>query len=154
MTLPLFLLVFLFHGIWVISSQSFHRSRKCWAHNIPHEHHLQELYKVISIGTVQFSSVQSLFSTPWIAARASLSITISQSSIRLTSIESVMPSSHLILCRPLLLLPLVPRSIRAYTVVFSLSSKFLFAALQWFSQRFLFSAKMISRLSIETDKAP
>ena len=53
-----------------------------------------------------FSSVQSLsrvwlFGTPWIAARqASLSITNSQSSLRLTSIESVMPSSHLILCHP------------------------------------------------------
>ena len=64
---------------------------------------------------VQFSSVQSLsrvrlFATPWIAARqASLSITNSQSSLRLTSIESVMPSSHLILCHPLLfLLPILP----------------------------------------------
>ena len=59
----------------------------------------------------QISSVQSLspvrlFVTPWIAARqASLSITNSQSSLRLTSIQSVMPSSHLILCRPLFLLP-------------------------------------------------
>ena len=55
---------------------------------------------------IQFSSVQSLsrvrlFATPWIAAcQASLSITNSQSSLRLTSIESVMPSSHLILCHP------------------------------------------------------
>ena len=61
-----------------------------------------------------FSSLQSLspvwlFPTPWIAVRqASLSITISQSSLRLTSIESVMPSSHLILCRPLLLLSQIP----------------------------------------------
>ena len=61
--------------------------------------------------SVQFSSVQSLsrvrlFVTPWIAAcQASLSITNSQSSLRLTSIESVVPSSHLILCHPLLLLP-------------------------------------------------
>ena len=58
-----------------------------------------------------FSSVQSLsrvqlFATPWITARqASLSITNSWSSLRFTSIESVMPSSHLILCHPLLLLP-------------------------------------------------
>ena len=65
-----------------------------------------------------FSSVQSLrrvrlFATPWIAARqASLSITNSLSSLRLTSIESVMPSSHLILCHPLLLLPPIPPSIR------------------------------------------
>ena len=53
-----------------------------------------------------------LFVTPWNAARqASLSITNSQSSLRLTSIESVMPSSHLILCLPLLLLPPIPPSI-------------------------------------------
>ena len=70
---------------------------------------------------VQFSSVQSLsrvrlFATPWIAARqASLSITNSRSSLRLTFIESVMPSSHLILCRPLLLLPPIPPSIRVFS---------------------------------------
>ena len=70
---------------------------------------------------VQFSSVQSLshvrlFATPWIAAhQASLSITISWSSLRLTSIESVMPSSHLILGRPLLLLPQIPPSIRVFS---------------------------------------
>ena len=69
----------------------------------------------------QFSSVQSLSrvrlsATPWIAARqASLSITNSRSSLRLTSIESVMPSGHLILCRPLLLLPLIPPSIRVFS---------------------------------------
>ena len=67
-----------------------------------------------------FSSVQPLsrvrlFVTAWIAARqASLSITSSQSSLRFTSIESVMPSSHLILCRPLLLLPPIPPSIRVF----------------------------------------
>ena len=50
-----------------------------------------------------------LFATPWIAAhQASLYITNSRSSLKLTSIESVMPSSHLILCRPLLLLPPIP----------------------------------------------
>ena len=49
------------------------------------------------------------------ARQASLSITNSRSSLRLTSIESVMPSSHLILCRPLLLLPLVPPSIRVFS---------------------------------------
>ena len=70
---------------------------------------------------VQFSSVQwlsrvRLFETLWIAARqASLSITNSQSSPRLTSIESVMPSSHLILCHPLLLLPPIPPSIRVFS---------------------------------------
>ena len=69
----------------------------------------------------QFSSVQSLshvwlFATPWIAARQpSLSLTNSRSSLRLTSIESVMPSSHLILRRPLLLLPPIPPSIRVFS---------------------------------------
>ena len=70
---------------------------------------------------VQIRSDQSLsrvrlFATPWIEARqASLSITNSWSSLRLTSIESVMPSSHLILCRPLLLLPPIPPSIRVFS---------------------------------------
>ena len=69
----------------------------------------------------EFSSVQSLsrvrlIATPWIAARqASLSITNSQSSPRLISIEWVMPSSHLILCRPLLLLLPIPPSIRVFS---------------------------------------
>ena len=69
----------------------------------------------------QFSSVQSLsrvqlFATPWIAAcQASLSITNSRSSLKLTSIESVMPSSHLILCHPLFLLPSIPPSIRVFS---------------------------------------
>ena len=68
----------------------------------------------------QFSSVQlvsrvQLFETPWIAAcQASLSITNSRSSLRLLSIESVMPSSHLILCRPLLLLPPIPPRVRVF----------------------------------------
>ena len=69
--------------------------------------------------SIQFSSVKSLsrvwlFATPWIAAcQASLSITNSQSPLKLTSIESVMPSSHLILCRPLLLPP-IPPSIKSF----------------------------------------
>ena len=69
----------------------------------------------------QFSSVQSLsrvwlFATPWITAHQdSWSITNSQSSLRLTSIESVMPSSHLILCCPLLLLSPIPPSIRVFS---------------------------------------
>ena len=76
---------------------------------------------VLEPGSIGISSVQSLsrvrfFATPWIAARqASPSITNSRSSLRLTSIESVMPSSHLILCRPLLLLPLIPPSVRVFS---------------------------------------
>ena len=61
-------------------------------------------------------SVVSDSATPWIAARqASLSITNSQSSLRLMSIESVMPSSQLILCHSLLLLPPIPPSIRVFS---------------------------------------
>ena len=73
------------------------------------------------ISSNQFSSVQSLspvrlFATSCIAARqASLSITMSQSSLKLTSIYLVMPSSHLILCCPLLLLPPIPPSITVFS---------------------------------------
>ena len=67
--------------------------------------------------SVQFSrSVMSDFATPWTAARqASLSITNSRSLIKLMSIEPVMPSNHLILCRPLLLLPSIFPSIRVFS---------------------------------------
>ena len=71
--------------------------------------------------SVQFSSVQSLscvqlFVTLWTAARqSSLSITNSQSLLKLTSIESVMPFNHLILCHPLLLLPSIFPSIRVFS---------------------------------------
>ena len=70
---------------------------------------------------VQFSSVQllshvQLFATPWTAAhQASLSITNSRSSLKLMSIESVMPSNCLILCHPLLLLPSIFPSIRVFS---------------------------------------
>ena len=80
-----------------------------------------EYYLFIISSSAQFSSVQSLssvriFVTPWIPARqASLFITISQSSLRLTSIKSVMPSSNLILRRPHLLLPPIPPSIRVFS---------------------------------------
>ena len=82
-----------------------------------------QLCKAFSVqfSSVQFSSVQSLnhvrlFVTPWIVAlQASLSITNSWSLLKLMCIESVMPSSHLILCRPLLLRPPVPPSIRVFS---------------------------------------
>ena len=76
--------------------------------------------KMSGSSVLQFSSVQSLsrvwlFATPWIVVLlASLSITISWGSLKLTSIESVMPSSHLILCHPLFLLPPIPPSIRVF----------------------------------------
>ena len=87
-------------------------------HLLPSQHHHNLR---LALSSVQFSSVQSLshfwlFATPWIAARqASLSINNSQSSPKLISIEWVMPSSHLILCRPLLLLPPIPPSIRVFS---------------------------------------
>ena len=71
----------------------------------------------VSFSSVQFSrSVVSDSATPWITAcQASLSITNSRISLRLMSIESVMPSSHIILCRLLLLLPPIPPSIRVFS---------------------------------------
>ena len=84
------------------------------------------LWFFIHFISFQFSSVQSLshvrlFATPWTAARqASLSITNSRSSPKLMCIESVMPSSHLIFCHPLFLLPPIPPNIR----VFSMSQLF------------------------------
>ena len=69
-----------------------------------------------SISSVQLLSRARLFVTRWITARqTSLSITNSRSLLKLMSIESVMPSCHLILCRPLLLLPPIPPSIRVFS---------------------------------------
>ena len=74
------------------------------------------LEKNQNISSVQSLSHVRLFKTPWTAARqASLCITNSWSSLKLMSIESVMPSSHLILCRPLLLLPSIFPSIRVFS---------------------------------------
>ena len=82
---------------------------------------------------IQFSSVAqschslgSLFATPWIAAhQASLSITNFWSWLKLMSIKLVMPSSHLILCRPLLLLPPIPPSIRVFSNELTLYMRWL-----------------------------
>ena len=84
----------------------------------------REKWRVVRVQTLINSnsvSVQSLsrvrlFATPWMAARqVSLSVTNSRSSLRLTSIKSVIPSSHLILCHPLLFLPPIPPSIRVFS---------------------------------------
>ena len=81
------------------------------------------IFNISNLGNSgQFSSVQSLsrvqlFATPWIATRqASLTLTSSRSLLKLMSIESVMPSSHLILCCPLLLLPPIPPSTRVFPI--------------------------------------
>ena len=71
---------------------------------------------LVMISSVQSLSCVWLFATPWTTAhQASLSITISRSLLKLMSIESVMPSSHLILCRPFLLLTPSPPNIRVFS---------------------------------------
>ena len=77
---------------------------------------LRELHWQYTISSVQLLSHVRLFVTPWIAAhQASLSIINSWSLLKLMSIESVMPSNHLILCRPLLFLPSIFPSIRVFS---------------------------------------
>ena len=110
------------HG-WFAASQNSSPSIKFWVHDLG----LCSILLSVQFGlysillSVQFSSVQllsrvRLFATPWIAARqASLSITNSRNSNKLMCIESVMPSSHPILCCPLLLLPPIPASIRVFS---------------------------------------
>ena len=76
----------------------------------------QKVFNIFQFSSVQSLSHVRLFATPWIAAcQASLSITNSWSLPELMCIESVMPSSHLILCCPLLLLPPIPPSIRVFS---------------------------------------
>ena len=75
-----------------------------------------EVFFFSCISSVQLLSCVWLFVTPWFAAhQASLSITNSRSLPKLMSIESVMPSSNLILCHPLLFLPPIPPSIRVFS---------------------------------------
>ena len=72
---------------------------------------------IVQLSSVKLLSRVRLFATPWITARqASLSITNSWSLPKPMSIKSVMPSNHLILCRPLLLLPPIPPSIRVFSI--------------------------------------
>ena len=83
----------------------------------------QGLNRISQFSSVQLLSRIRLFATPWIAAQqASLSNTSSRSLLKLMSIESVMPTSHLILCRPLLLLPPIPPSIRVFSNESTLAS--------------------------------
>ena len=77
---------------------------------------LTNVVNASAINSVQLLSCVRIFATPWTAAhQASLSITNSWSLLKLMSIESVIPSSHLILCRPLLLLPSIFLSIRIFS---------------------------------------
>ena len=74
------------------------------------------IWMVLTFGSVQLFSHVQLFATPWTAAcQASLSITNSRILLKLRSIESVMPSSHFILCHPLLLPPSIFPSIRVFS---------------------------------------
>ena len=107
-------------NIWVRKSTSGCRVKRTEISTFKrylHSHVYCSIFRVAKI--VQFSSALScvrLFVTPWTTARqASLSITKSQSLPKLMSIESVMPSNHLILCRPLLRLPSIFPSIRVFS---------------------------------------
>ena len=100
--------ILLFHPIWpwYCGSQSF----AYVINDTPHYY-----FCFSSVQFIQLLSHVQLFATPWTSARqASLSITNSQSLPKPISIESVMPSNHLMLCRPLLLLPSVFPSIRVF----------------------------------------
>ena len=98
---------------------------------------------------IQFSSVQLLscvwlFATPWIAAcQASLSITSSRSSLKLMSIKSGMPSSHLIHCCPLLLLPPIPPSIKVFPNESALRLRWLEFQLQHLSLHWIFRVDLL-----------
>ena len=84
----------------------------CYPKSFVYPYKFQDFFVLSS---VQLLSHAPHFATPWIAAyQASLSITNSRSLLKLMSIESMMPSSHFILCRPLLLLPPIPPSIRVF----------------------------------------
>ena len=77
---------------------------------------MNQNFKDLQLSSLQLLSHVRLYVTPWITAcQASLSITNSKSSLKLMSVDSVIPSSHLILCGPLLLLPPIPPSIRVFS---------------------------------------
>ena len=110
---------------WLNNLLKCYRNQNSMAFISRHTHTESQIHKQTQIySQLIFDQIRSdqslsrvqLFATPWTTAcQASLSITNSQSSLRLTSIDSVMPSSHLILCHPLLLLPPIPSSIRVFS---------------------------------------
>ena len=110
------------HGGWIQKNRSTEPSSNCWTTQC-WATKMVVVFKLPSLGVV--SSVQLLsrvwfFAIPWIAARqASLSVINSQSLLKLMSIESVMPSNHLILCRTLLHLPSMFPSIRVFSFLMS-----------------------------------
>jgi len=87
-----------------------------WQATVHGGHKISQIRLSNSVSSVQLLSCVRLFATPWTAAsQDSLSVTNSWSLLKLMSIESVMPSNHLILCRPLLLLPSIFPSIRVFS---------------------------------------
>ena len=93
-------------------------SQICSPHETPRTtaHRLLRLLHYLPVTVVQSLSRVLLFATPWTAeCQASLSLTISRSLLKLMSIELVMPSNHLILCRPLLFLPSIFPSVRVFS---------------------------------------
>ena len=106
--------------LWIYFGKFLGKEISCWRSRLKWESCFCFCF-LFNYVLFQFSSVQSLsrfqrFVTPWIATRqASLSITSSQSLLTFMSIMLLMPSSHLILCRPLLLLPSIFPSVRVFS---------------------------------------
>ena len=91
-------------------------SRELWLEDLYFTYGIWGRESCFVVDVVQSLSCVWLFATPWTAAcQASLSFTISRSLLKLMSIESMVPSNHLILCRPLLLLPSICPSIRVFS---------------------------------------
>ena len=109
-------------------------------------------------GAVQLLSPVQLFATPWaVPCQASLSITDSRSLLKLMSVESVMPSNHLILCRPLLLLPSISPSIRVFShesVLCIQVAKVLELQLQHQSFQWIFRTGFLSDWLVESPFSP
>ena len=106
------------HASWTVHRSSIHHSNRLEPPQKLMKKYMQWslIQQSDQIRSDQSLSRVRLFATPWIPARqACLSLTNSRSSLGLMSIESVMPSSHLILCCPLLLLPPIPPSIRVFS---------------------------------------
>ena len=103
--------------LWVVDRTSRGKSiRVCMTFNTINQLDISSVFKALSVPSVQSLSRVQFFETPWTAARqASLSITNSQSLLKLVSNESVMPSNHLILCHPLLLPPSIFPSIGVFS---------------------------------------
>ena len=101
---------------WVFNKLCWHKTKTLRHTHQPSPPGSPDGSSILHVASVQSLSRVRLFVTPWTAAhQASLSISNSQSLLRFMSIESVMPSSHLILCHPFLLLPSIFPSIRVFS---------------------------------------